>query len=112
MGSFFRFFGKLSFLRWLRSLRQTTPRRQPLRARPTLTCLEERIVPASPFTELATVGLTGVRFSSVAWGDYDNDAKLDILLTGLDGSGIAVAKVYHNLGGGAFTDISAGLTGV
>ena len=27
-------------------------------------------------------GLTGVYASSVAWGDYDNDGDLDILLTG------------------------------
>ena len=41
----------------------------------------------------------GRRGSSVAWGDYDNDGDLDILLTGTTGSG-GVAKVYRNDGGG------------
>ncbi|MCL1466828.1 FG-GAP-like repeat-containing protein [Argonema galeatum] len=55
-------------------------------------------------------GLPGVEQSSVAWGDYDNDGKLDILLTGATvGSGL-IAKVYRNTGN-AFTDINAGLTG-
>jgi uncharacterized repeat protein (TIGR01451 family) len=62
------------------------------------------------------VALTGVGASSVAWGDYDNDGDLDILLTGYDGGG-AVAKVYRNDGPAAgsgwnFVDSSAGLTGV
>ena len=33
------------------------------------------------FVDIAA-GLTGVRNGSVAWGDYDNDGDLDILLTG------------------------------
>ena len=49
---------------------------------------------------------------SGAWGDYDNDGDLDILLTGRHGAPAYVAKVYRNDGGGAFTDIGAGLTGV
>ena len=34
------------------------------------------------FTEQTSISLTGVRWSSAAWGDYDNDGDLDILLTG------------------------------
>ena len=40
-------------------------------------------------------GLSGVYDSSVAWGDYDNDGDLDILLTGHDGSN-PIARVYRN----------------
>jgi uncharacterized repeat protein (TIGR01451 family) len=44
--------------------------------------------------------LTGVLYSSVAWGDYDNDGDLDILLTGaIDAVGNPVAKIYRNDGG-------------
>ena len=62
----------------------------------------------SLFTDISA-GLTGVRYSSTAWGDYDNDGDLDILVTGYNGS--SVAKVYKNTNG-SFSDISAGLTGV
>ncbi|MCL1470541.1 FG-GAP-like repeat-containing protein [Argonema antarcticum] len=63
----------------------------------------------SGFTDI-NAGLPGVGFSSAAWGDYDNDGKLDILLTGYGGSS-SIAKVYRNTGSG-FTDINAGLTDV
>ena len=63
----------------------------------------------STFTDISA-GLPGVYYSSVAWGDYDNDGDLDILLTGETGSG-RISEVYRN-DGGAFTDIGAGLTGV
>ncbi|MBD2149020.1 S8 family serine peptidase [Pseudanabaena sp. FACHB-1277] len=49
--------------------------------------------------------LLGVEGDS-AWGDYDNDGDLDILLTG---SGFS--KIYRN-DGGTFTDINASLIGV
>ncbi len=65
----------------------------------------------STFTDL-NAGLTGVVGSSVAWGDYDNDGHLDILLTGRDNTNTRVAKVYRNNGNSTFTDLSAGLTGV
>jgi len=53
----------------------------------------------------------GVDFSSVAWGDYDNDGDLDILLTGRDAGNAKHSKIFENTGG-AFSDASAGLTGV
>jgi len=43
-----------------------------------------------------------VGYSSVALGDYDNDGRADILLTGYDGS-TNVSKIYHNIGSG-FTE--------
>ena len=34
------------------------------------------------FTEQTDIILTGIRDGSIAWGDYDNDGDLDIILTG------------------------------
>jgi predicted nucleotidyltransferase len=65
---------------------------------------------AQAFTDISA-GLTGVRVSSAAWGDYDNDGDLDILLAGEDAGFNLIAKVYRNTGG-VFSDINAGLTGV
>jgi len=64
------------------------------------------------FTDIGA-GLTPVTWGSVAWGDYENDGDLDLLLTGYgDIPGTTqVSKVYRN-DGGVFTDISAGLIGV
>jgi hypothetical protein len=50
----------------------------------------------------AGAGLTGVSDCSVAWGDYDNDGDLDVLLTGQ-----SVAKVYRNGGQPANTPPAA-----
>ncbi len=56
-------------------------------------------------------GLPGVSFGAVAWGDYDNDGLLDILLTGVDTNGQVISQVWRNTGSG-FTNINAGLPGV
>ncbi len=68
------------------------------------------------FTHNITVSavLTGVKYSSVAWGDYDNDGDLDILLTGNDENNHSIAELYDN-NGLSFTHnitASAVLTGV
>jgi hypothetical protein len=62
------------------------------------------------FTDIGA-GLTGLSLASVAWGDYDNDGDLDILLTGADSDWNQLSKVYGNDGGAspAFSDIGAGL---
>jgi hypothetical protein len=64
------------------------------------------------FTEQTNIVLTGVKNSSVSWGDYDNDGDLDILLTGLSGSGY-VSEIYRNNGDNSFTkQTNIALTGV
>ncbi|MBC8427629.1 VCBS repeat-containing protein, partial [bacterium] len=55
------------------------------------------------------VSLTGVIGSSVAWGDYDNDGDLDILLTGWTGS--RISRIYRNDGNDTFAN-AVSLTGV
>ncbi len=60
-------------------------------------------------------GLIGVEFGSAAWGDYDNDGDLDILLTGEGeyyGYDVIISRVYRNEGDYNFTDIEAGLSPV
>jgi hypothetical protein len=65
-------------------------------------------VPA--FTEQTGIVLEGVEGSSVAWGDYDNDGDLDILLSGYSNSDY-FSDIYSN-DAGVFTAIGAGLQGV
>ncbi len=69
---------------------------------------------AVSFADQGALGLPAVRYGSVAWGDYDNDGRLDVLVAGCtDGTCTArTARVYHNNGSGNFTDANAGLPGV
>ncbi|HXJ58797.1 MAG TPA: FG-GAP-like repeat-containing protein [Verrucomicrobiae bacterium] len=48
---------------------------------------------------------------AVAWGDYDRDGKLDVLITGTDSTGALLAGLWHN-DGGTFTDAKANLPGM
>lgn len=65
------------------------------------------------FTSVATA-LPGVGYGSAAWGDYDNDADLDVAISGCvtGGCGTSVTRIFRNDGADVFTDIGAGLTGV
>ena len=56
------------------------------------------------FSKQTSISLYGVEFSSVAWGDYDNDGYLDILLTGYNIENKYVAKIYRNNGNNKFTE--------
>jgi PKD repeat protein/predicted nucleotidyltransferase len=58
------------------------------------------------FTEQTSVHLAGVHYSSVSWGDYDNNGDLDILLCGDNSTGI-MSKVYRNNGNNSFTEQTA-----
>src|SRR5205085_282310 len=50
------------------------------------------------FSQDTAVTLPAVQRSGVAWGDYDNDGRLDFLLTGsTNGSASGgISKLYHN----------------
>ena len=59
-------------------------------------------------------GLPGVTDGSVAWGDFDNDGRLDFLLTGLTNLFTSgnVSQLWHNTGN-SFTNVPIpGLPGV
>src|SRR6185369_6636619 len=59
-------------------------------------------------------GLPGVSDSAVAWGDFDNDGRLDFLFTGLTNfsSAFGLSQVWRNTGSG-FTNVPIpGLPGV
>ncbi len=58
------------------------------------------------------LSLPGVYQSSVAWADFDNDGKLDFVLTGSDSNSVPISQVWRNTGNGAFTNFLAALPGV
>ncbi|MEO7675606.1 MAG: VCBS repeat-containing protein [Verrucomicrobiota bacterium] len=62
------------------------------------------------FTNMAS-SLPAVSQGSVAAGDFDNDGKIDIFITGYSASG-PISQIWRNQGNGAFTNWNAGLTGV
>ncbi len=63
------------------------------------------------FTDIGA-SLTGVNLGSVAWGDYNGDGRLDLVLTGEDSDFIRHTTIYQNNGDGTFGSVEAGLTGV
>ena len=53
------------------------------------------MVTEAPFVERTDIDLVKVKNSASAWGDYDNDGDLDLLITGASSSGY-VANLYEN----------------
>ncbi|MGQ9662875.1 MAG: FG-GAP-like repeat-containing protein, partial [Kiritimatiellia bacterium] len=62
------------------------------------------------FTDIGAAALTGVDVCSTAWGDYDTDGDLDLLLAGYTGAAY-ITRLYRNASG-VFVDTGAGLIGV
>jgi len=56
----------------------------------------ELIVETTPpaFTEMTNISLPGVQDGDAAWGDYDKDGDLDIIITGLGSNG-AISKIFR-----------------
>ncbi|MGI6295489.1 MAG: FG-GAP-like repeat-containing protein [Armatimonadota bacterium] len=57
---------------------------------------------------VANAVFPGVKNGTVAWVDYDNDGRLDVLLAGESASG-RITKLFHNNGDGSFDEVT-GLT--
>src|SRR6185369_7154317 len=68
---------------------------------------------AQPAFTNINASLRPVSPASVAWGDYDNDGRLDILVSGDAGTftGGWLTEVWRNTGSG-FVNINAGLPAV
>ena len=64
------------------------------------------------FSSVSGTGLAGVDEAAFAWGDYDNDGRLDLLVSGGVGPSTFFTEVYHNNGKGTFTPIGAGMIGI
>jgi PKD repeat protein len=61
------------------------------------------------FTEQTGISLMPLFYSSVEWGDYDNDGDLDILINGASGTSPnynRYSKIYENNGNNSFTEQS------
>lgn len=65
------------------------------------------------FTVVAGTPFEGVRLGSSTFEDVDDDGDSDLLITGLNSSGVNTAKLYTNNGSGIFTEVSGtSFTGV
>jgi hypothetical protein len=74
-----------------------------------------RFAAGSAFEPVPIAGLPGVANASMVWGDYDNDGRLDFILTGDHNNGVPDAQLWRNTGSG-FVNVTAtlapGLPGV
>jgi hypothetical protein len=57
------------------------------------------------FVEQTGISLPAVSNGSVAWGDYNNDGNLDILVAGFGTDNSMIVKVYRNNGNNTFSDL-------
>src|SRR5262249_51834029 len=57
-------------------------------------------------TDLPT-SVVGLHDGALAWGDYNNDGKIDLALTGFDAGGTPHTYLLKNNGNNTFTDVTA-----
>ena len=63
------------------------------------------------FSNVPVPGLLGVADGSLAWGDYDNDGRMDFLITGLTNGASKISQIWRNTGAGFANVPIAGLEG-
>jgi hypothetical protein len=74
-------------------------------------CLTALSAGAQSFTEVAP-GLPNSAQLCVAWGDYDGDGLIDVLVAGSGSHDIPFTTLYHNNGNGTFVDSGIVLQGL
>jgi len=57
------------------------------------------------FTNI-NANLADLTFSAAAWGDYDNDNDLDLIILGMNAGSTYETKLYRNDGGDVFTEVA------
>jgi hypothetical protein len=66
---------------------------------------EPAVVELVEFTEQTTPFPVNLQKGGAAWGDYDNDGDLDVLVWGYyDSESATITRLYRNNGNGTFTD--------
>jgi hypothetical protein len=65
----------------------------------------------SGFTNVPVPGLPGIADGSLAWGDFNNDGRLDFQITGLTNGVTEVSQVWLNTGNGFTNMTDAALPG-
>ena len=59
---------------------------------------------SNQLTKVGTTNLLGTEFSRAAYGDYDGDGDLGVVVIGRDGNAVPATTLYQNDGSGGFSE--------